>query len=136
MSFTPPKALWDNRSPPPPPEQDPSQQQEADAKLTRDGTTLGSPYYISPEQAASKELDSRTDIYSLGIVLYEMCTRSLPFKGESSTETIDSILNLPAKYDELSEGLAERLGYLPLALELAGRYLKRLALATTGTDSA
>ena len=72
-----------------------AKQEESDAKLTLEGCTFGSPYYISPEQAASKELDRRTDIYSLGIVLYEMLTGKKPYKGDSHIETIVAHLAEP-----------------------------------------
>ncbi|MDX1698663.1 MAG: serine/threonine-protein kinase, partial [Thiohalobacterales bacterium] len=72
-----------------------AKQQEADAKLTRDGTTLGSPYYISPEQAECKPVDGRSDIYSLGIVLYEMLTGAKPYQGESDIQVIISHLSDP-----------------------------------------
>jgi len=72
-----------------------AKQEESDAKLTLEGCTFGSPYYISPEQAASKELDRRTDIYSLGIVLYEMLTGNKPYKGDSHIETIVAHLSEP-----------------------------------------
>ena len=72
-----------------------AKQEECDAKLTMEGCTFGSPYYISPEQAASKELDRRTDIYSLGIVLYEMLTGNKPYKGDSHIETIVAHLSDP-----------------------------------------
>jgi serine/threonine-protein kinase PpkA len=61
---------------------------ESDASLTMDGTTLGSPHYLSPEQAESKPLDGRADIYSLGIVFYEMLTGLKPFHGDSAIEII------------------------------------------------
>lgn len=72
-----------------------AKQQESDVKLTMDGCAFGSPYYISPEQAASKMLDRRTDIYSLGIVLYEMLTGNKPYKGESHIETIVAHMSDP-----------------------------------------
>ncbi|MDH3830994.1 MAG: protein kinase [Gammaproteobacteria bacterium] len=72
-----------------------AKQQESDAKLTMDGRAFGSPYYISPEQAASKKLDRRTDIYSLGIVLYEMLTGNKPYKGDSHIETIVAHMSDP-----------------------------------------
>lgn len=56
--------------------------------LTMDGTTLGSPYYLSPEQATCKPLDGRADIYSLGVIFYEMLTGMKPFQGDSPVETI------------------------------------------------
>jgi len=72
-----------------------AKQQESDARLTMDGRAVGSPYYISPEQAASKKLDRRTDIYSLGIVLYEMLTGNKPYKSDSPIETIVAHMSDP-----------------------------------------
>lgn len=72
-----------------------AKQEEQDAKLTMEGLVCGSPYYISPEQAASKKLDRRTDIYSLGIVLYEMLTGIKPYKGNSHIETIVAHMSDP-----------------------------------------
>ncbi len=78
------------------------------SEKTGDGTLLGSPRYMSPEQVQSKVVDGRSDVFSLGIVLYEMLTGHPPFTGDDLSTILYNIMNFePAPPSSINEGVPE-----------------------------
>ncbi|MDE2197170.1 MAG: serine/threonine protein kinase, partial [Gammaproteobacteria bacterium] len=66
-----------------------------DSSKTKTGMVLGTPSYMSPEQLAGKKVDGRSDLFSLGVTLYQLLTGQLPFKGESMATLMFKIANEP-----------------------------------------
>jgi serine/threonine protein kinase len=86
---------------------------EADLKLTQCGTLLGTPAYASPQQAGGEPVDHRTDLFSLGCVLYRMCAGRTPFEGPTATATLTNLVSQePTPIREIAPQVPEPLAEL------------------------
>jgi serine/threonine-protein kinase len=92
-------------------ESKPGSAEEPTLGMTRDGAVIGTVPYMSPEQVEGQSVDHRTDIFSLGVVLYELATGDRPFKGESSASLMSAILRDPP------QPMSKVRGELPTELE-------------------
>ncbi len=86
--------------------------------ITETGTIFGTPHYMSPEQGHAEALDERSDLYSLGVILFEMLTREKPFRAENPMAIVykhrkDAIPQLPAKFSPVQPVLEKLLAKLP-----------------------
>ena len=95
-------------------------------KLTKAGSTLGTAAYMSPEQALGEEVDHRSDIFSFGVVLYELLTGKLPFRGEHQTALLYSIIHEEppplARFNEKAGDELQRVVSKALAKDREERY--------------
>ncbi|MGB8656983.1 MAG: protein kinase [Candidatus Zixiibacteriota bacterium] len=95
-------------------------------KITETGSTLGTAAYMSPEQAQGEEVDQRSDIFSFGVVLYELLTRQLPFKGEHQAAIVYSIINeepqTVARFNNQVSAKLEDIVFKALAKDKEERY--------------
>ena len=86
-----------------------------DSAMTEAGSILGTAQYLAPEQARGEQVDERSDLYSVGVVLYEMLTGTVPFKGDSAvTVALKHVNELPAEPAELVPGLPYALNQIVL----------------------
>ena len=99
---------------------------DGESELTHTGAMLGTPSYMSPEQARGERVDARSDIFSFGVVMYEMASGRVAFKGKSQAETMNAVINEPHRpVTELNKKVSPQLSRVidrVLAKEPKDRY--------------
>jgi serine/threonine protein kinase/Leucine-rich repeat (LRR) protein len=90
---------------------------EDEAHLTQSGAIVGTPAYMAPEQARSERVDHRCDLFSLGVVLYRLCTGRLPFRGDSTMAVLTALaMDAPKQVSDLNPTLPPELAELVMQL--------------------
>ena len=108
---------------------------DAPAHLTSPGSTLGTVAYMSPEQVSGKDLDSRTDLFSLGTMLYELCTGVLPFQGNTSALIFHAILErTPSPASQVNRAIPQKLDEIVQKAMEKDRNLRYQSAAELRTD--
>ncbi len=109
--------------------------QAGDPSMTEAGSILGTAQYLAPEQARGEQVDERSDLYSVGVVLYEMLTGSVPFKGDSAvTVALKHVNERPAEPAELVTGLPYTLNQVVLKAMAKDPALRYSSAAQFGAD--
>jgi len=112
-----------------------SQMETMAGELTSPGSTMGTVSYMSPEQARGQLVDSRTDLFSVGTVLYQMATGVLPFTGDTSAVVFDSILNRePKPVEQVNPAIAPEFSRLLSKLLEKDRTLRCQSATELKTD--
>lgn len=105
----------------------------SDTTLTKDGTLIGTPYYMSPEQFTGQKVDGRADLFSVGVMLYEMITGEKPFQGEALTTVMHHVLESepipPHKLNVLLEECTTQVVMKALCKKPSQRYSRGRAMA-------
>ena len=111
----------------------------ADPALTQGGMVVGTPHYMSPEQALGRAVDARTDIFSLGVVLYEMLSGQKPFTGDAATQVLlQIVMNEPRDIAQAASGIDRQLAMIVrrcMQKQAADRYQSCEELRKALTDS-